>query len=70
MNALNDFDPARQQARNWSAHLGELSAAAPHTARPMAPSRFSAVLAHILQRSRAQQAAAQKLRSNEFLVGD
>jgi hypothetical protein len=77
MNPLNDFD-TRQQARAWSAHLGELSGGSPSTSPPqaplrpsrnVAPSRFSAALARLLRRSPAQEHAEKKLTGNEFMSG-
>jgi hypothetical protein len=69
MNPPTDLnDPLHHHARTWSAQLGELSAAVP-TARPQ-PTQLSAALARLLQRARSRQQTAQRLRTNEFLVGE
>jgi hypothetical protein len=60
-------NPLRHHALAFSAHLGELSASL-STASPQ-PTQLSAVPARFLQRSRAQQHAAQKLKATEFLAG-
>jgi hypothetical protein len=78
MNQMNDFD-TRQQARAWSAQLGELSGGLPPTSQPQppllptnnaTPSRFSAAIARLLRgRTPAQDHAERKLMANEFMSG-
>ena len=76
MNPLDDA--TRQQARDWSSHLGERAGQAPTnnpttTLEPAlgrnAPSRLSAILGHFVGRSRRLEDTARTLRTNEFLVG-
>jgi hypothetical protein len=79
MNSLNDT--ARQAARTWSEHLGNLAAAsranrpeAVPTQLDFAPptdlsTRLSAILSHFRQRRARQQHAAEELRAREFLTG-
>jgi len=78
MNATPDFDQARQQAQHWSSRLGALAAGLPASqpflapvqpAGQATPSSLSTMLTHLLQRSRAQQHARDKMKANEFLVG-
>ena len=76
MNPLQPFDQTRQQAPRWSARLGELAGRLPRrnpqlgrpAVRVAAPS-LPAMLARVLQRSRAQEDAADTLRINEFAAG-
>ncbi len=76
---MNPLDAeARQQARNFSAQLGQLSAGLPTTrpqenlpnraSSPLA-SRLHAILARLLPRTPAQEHAEKKLLANKFLVG-
>jgi hypothetical protein len=77
VNTLNDLDSS-QQARAFSAQLGELAAAAPATTSPLdlgqsgspTPSRLSDALTRILRRSVPPQHVANKLKVNEFLTGE
>jgi hypothetical protein len=80
MNPLNDNDPARQAARDWSEYLGSLAgsmATGPETAlvrpgaagAPPVPSRLAAILDHFRARAGRREHAADKLRANEFLTG-
>jgi hypothetical protein len=79
MNALNETDVARQQARSWSGRLGSLAAELP-VIRPEAaspqlaaapaalPARLSAILGHFRQRHQRRQQAADQLRAQEFVM--
>jgi hypothetical protein len=66
MNPL-DPDPVRQQARNFSAQLGELSATRPQEELQPAM-RLSEVLAQLLQRAKVQRHAEHKLKASEFMA--
>jgi hypothetical protein len=75
MNPLIDPNTLRQQARQWSAQVGELSGQLPTRLQPNPiqeaghPStRLSSILAHLLQRSGARENAADKLKANEFMA--
>jgi hypothetical protein len=68
MNSTHDLDPIRHQAQLLSTRLGELAAGMSHPAAPP-PSRLSAILLHLQQRSQAKQEAMHKLKSNELVSG-
>ena len=73
MPTINDPNAALQQAQLLSARLGQLAAGLPRTrSQPPgpAPSRLSAVLAHLGQRPTAAEDAAKKLKTNEFIIAD
>jgi hypothetical protein len=67
MNATHDPNPIRHQAQLLSARLGELAAGMSHAAEP--PSRLSAILLHMQQRSQAKELAMHKLKANELVSG-
>ncbi len=79
MNTIND-NPSHQQARNFSAQLGELAARAsrapqqgieqPGIAPPILPARLAAVLAHFLERNQARENAAEWPRPPAHLPQD
>lgn len=67
----------RQQASNWSAQLGELSAGISPTKQQAAPgpsggstapARISSLVKHLLRRTPAQDHAERKLLANEFMA--
>jgi len=78
MNTMSTFEQARQQAQNWSTRLGELAGGVSQNRQRLnlgqpagpTPSRLSAVLAHLLQRSRAKERATYNLKAREFIMGD
>jgi hypothetical protein len=67
MNSIHDPNPIRHQAQLLSTRLGELAAGISHPAEP--PSRISAILLHLQQRSQAKQEAMHKLKANELVSG-
>jgi len=69
MNPLNQPDLARQDARTWSARLGNLAGQSPALQLETFSPPLSAVLQHLRQRHQRQQDAADKLRANEFILG-
>src|SRR5262245_35897317 len=74
MHTLNDIDPARQQARVFSALLGELSAKLPTASQaelshPTTDGDSTRLAAISLRRARAQRHAQDKLKANEFIRG-
>ena len=75
MNPLIDPNIFRQQARQWSAQLGELSGQRPTRLQPgpvqaagHPSTRLSSILSVFLQRSSARENAADKLKANEFMA--
>jgi hypothetical protein len=79
ISPLHKTDPASQQARAGSEHLGALAAASPATgpgahftqldARPSALTpRLAAFLSRLRQRRQRRQEAAEKFRAQEFVM--
>jgi hypothetical protein len=73
MNTLNDNNLARQQAQDWSSHLGNLAAERSpidgHDTPIPFPSRLAALLDHFRHRHQIREHAVDKLRAHEFMMG-
>jgi hypothetical protein len=77
MNPSDDLN-SRQQATNFSAQLGELSAGVSPNIPPVnldqtttrsAPTRLSTILGHLARRPTRQEDARRTLMANEFMSG-
>jgi len=68
MQPLLDNDPARQQARTFSAQLGTL--AGQNATAPAMPTRLAAILQDLKARNRAREDLQAKINATHFIMAD